>query len=251
MEAPSAIRKNRYKETVGLGWQDFLLFKGAAIRLGLSKEELLAEVIEIRRQIEADLSIPIKYLEKALKIEDKLLQKELKMGALVKYKIRIAKLNRDVHNFPSRSETNILVSGFYVIVAFGVALILLKGSSGHLDRTFESLLNFIIFVYAGVVGSFAYIFSKGMELTDNFIFRALMGVLFPVIFICLFNIKGDSVVGVSKLNILMFVGGYSSEFILLFLNKVVNIAKKIINSDVNSELTKRIEAVEEKVDRSA
>lgn len=208
---------------------------------GLSQTSLLEEVTRIRNDIRNGVDVPSKKILKECEaIELKLYKDELSQKTLVKLNYRMVRLSIRYKNASETDFTNLLVGSVYIFMFYGLALIVFRYlalfSNDSLSRDFFS---FLCFAMIGVAGAMLNLFTKGIGGKRDFGFRLLIAILFPVIFMNLFKIEGDKIVGIIAVNFIMFTCGFSSEFILSFLNKIVETAKKVINADGKEDIREK------------
>ncbi|MDU0331168.1 hypothetical protein RW092_13320 [Paenibacillus sp. 3LSP] len=68
-----------------------------------------------------------------------------------------------------------------------------------------------------------------LQATNSFELRALLALIFPIIFLNICKIENEQITGVYLVNLIIFIGGYNTEVIFGVLNKLVDMAKKAVN----------------------
>ncbi|MBY9080963.1 hypothetical protein [Paenibacillus sp. CGMCC 1.18879] len=229
-------------------------------KMDLTKECLIDDIVNLRIRIENDNRLLTKYLKECQKIERKLLKRDYRPDKLVNFKYEIIRLNKKINNTEEADKIKFSNTSIFLIMFYGIAILLYKRiESTGLDLKFDDFFthdfaNFVVFSLIGMLGALARMYSKGVNGEDDLRFRLLMSIIFPVVFVCLFVYNGDSITGFSKINIIMFAGGFSTEFVLGILDKIMEIAKKAINIDGKNnddEMEERLTKIENLINNNA
>ncbi|MEK4881408.1 MULTISPECIES: hypothetical protein [Paenibacillus] len=217
------------------------------IIVDITKEKLLVEIRSLRNIIENDVESHLKYLKKCGKIEIKLSKNDYKIEKLIHIQYQIIRLKKEVMGFENNKDYKAASYIGSAILFYGVITVGYKyGIQASKDYLTLEILSLCSFILIGILGAFARLFSKNLDNSEYT--RLFMAILFPVIFVSLFIYRDDTILGVSTINLIMFAAGYSTEFILGFLNKIMEIAHKVIgtNEYLNGETTKS-ELVQQKM----
>ncbi|QWU17413.1 hypothetical protein SAMN04487895_104200 [Paenibacillus sophorae] len=218
----------------------------------LSQMGLLEQITRLRNEIQDGDSSYRKLLRECEKIEIKLNKDKLNQKGLIKLNYRLIKLRIRHKNYSDTEFTNLVVGSTYIFMIYGLGLIVFRYIALYSkDPLTNDFFSFLCFTMVGVAGALLNLFTKGIGGERDFSFRMLITILFPVVFMNLFKINGNQIVGILAVNIIMFTCGFSSEFILSFLNKIVEIAKKVINvegasskKELDVEIENRLAKVE-------
>jgi len=122
----------------------------------------------------------------------------------------------------------------------------LKLDSPGWETFFTKYFGMFLFMLIGVIGAISKLlldeYKTGKDKTD----QILLGFLFPVVFVNLFSYNEGQIQGVIIVNLLIFVCGFSVEFILLFLNRLIDIAKKTFNLEEKEDPSRALGSLDNK-----
>lgn len=76
-------------------------------------------------------------------------------------------------------------------------------------------------LFTGILGAITYLYVKGVKETSDFTYRMTLSVIFLIVFINIFIIEGEKIFGIRISNLIVFVGGYSANFVFNLFNKFV------------------------------
>lgn len=178
-------------------------------------------------------------LKKCEEIEQFFTHNELSQDQIVKYRYKLINLEWLVNEFEStriykaRKAWVFLISlyaGLTIALSYMISLKSLPGMF-----TPVSLITFMVI---GVIGTMTKYLLGEYKLRKTVADQFLLAFLFPVIFVNVFTYNDNEIQGVAFINLLMFVCGFSVEFLLLFLNRILDIAKKTFNLEGESTPTK-------------
>lgn len=194
-----------------------------------SQEMLLEELVRMRNDIQnGEKRYNRKILKKMVKIEIQLLSKELSPSSIIKYRYNIIDLKEKLDSQDQIEKDGIISKSIYIILAFQVMIIMFKHSTvpGSVEAEVFTFLSLAIIGFLGVL---THLYTRGFKKTDSFEFRALLGIIFPVIFLNIFLLEEGKIVGFEVVNLVIFIGGYSAEFFFGLLNKMVEVAGTTVN----------------------
>ncbi|WP_339316850.1 hypothetical protein [Paenibacillus sp. FSL R10-2734] len=218
----------------------------------LTQQMLIEEIERIRgKYLTSNSELPSSLTKRCKKIEKRLILKEPSLSQLVDIKYEIIVLEKKLVNHPEKNEEKILQRGIWGIVILGVFSILIANLTEDLSKLNQpflfSVYQFLYFAFIALFGTFSYMFSKALALKneyESFNIRFLLVFLFPIVFISLVKIEDDTIVGISKINAIIFAAGYSSEFIFAFFTKIVDTAKKVINAEEKVSIVESKEKIQ-------
>ncbi|WP_405175579.1 hypothetical protein MHI27_03435 [Paenibacillus sp. FSL H8-0261] len=205
----------------------------------LTKEKLIEDVLQLKILLEDESTYSKKYIKECEKIEIKLIKKKISVRKLIRIQYEIIKLKKQIKNFEQEKDNRAFYFSAYGILFYGVVTIFYRSGVhfnsdiGWLNFISEDIFNLFSYVLIGMIGAISRVFSRALDKNEEV--RLLMAILFPVVFMSLFLYKDDEIIGISKINILMFAAGYSTEFIMGVLNKIMDFANKVLNLPVNTE----------------
>ncbi|WP_145148434.1 hypothetical protein [Paenibacillus xylanexedens] len=212
---------------------------------------LLNEIIMVRERMIKEKKRDEKLLRKCEEIERYLNNNGLSKDEIVKYKYKIISLDKEVDQYDSNKKksliwmiaiTGAITSVLTHLISGGV----LKVDSPGWDVFFTKYLGMFLLMFIGVIGAMTKLlideYKTGKDRTD----QILLGFLFPVVFVNLFSYNEGQIQGVIIVNLLIFVCGFSVEFILLFLNRLIDIAKKTFNLEEKEDPSRPLGSSEKK-----
>ncbi|MDH6374900.1 hypothetical protein M2444_006764 [Paenibacillus sp. PastF-3] len=205
----------------------------------LTKEKIIEDVVRLRILLEDESTYSKKHFKECEKIEIKLTKQKISVRKLIRIQYEIIQLKKKIKSFEQEKDNRAFYFSAYGILFYGLVTIFYRtglhfqSDIGWLDFLSENILNLCSYVLIGIIGALSRVFSKALDKNEDV--RLLMAILFPVVFMSLFLYNGDEILGISKINVLMFAAGYSTEFIMGVLNKIMDSANKILNLPDNSE----------------
>ncbi|MCV9947785.1 hypothetical protein [Paenibacillus sp. BT-177] len=209
----------------------------------LSQEDLLGQIKEIRLELEKKEKKVTCYLRRSYKIEKMLIQDGLNPENLLKLQYKIIKLKRAFNDTDGHKKRVLIYSLIGLIFLYGFVAAGLnhvpiqpnKSQAIKINELTGVLINLLLFITVGAIGGITYSlvneFYKHYKTVYDAAFRMLLAIMFPVVFICLFKFDQNGIASVYALNMLFFACGFSTEFLLLLFNKIVNTAKKAVGID--------------------
>lgn len=212
---------------------------------------LLQEIIKLRERIITEKKQNKKVLKKCEEIERYLNNSKLSKDEIVKYKYKIIALDREVDECDSSNKNGIiraiaLAAAITSVLTHLISGSVLKVGSPGWDVFLNKYLGMFLLMFIGVIGAMTKLiiddYKTGKDRTD----QILLAFLFPVVFVNLVSYNEGQIQGVNIVNLIIFVSGFSVEFILLFLNRLVDIAKKTLNLDEKEEQSKALESSHKK-----
>ncbi|OKP91347.1 hypothetical protein [Paenibacillus sp. P32E] len=218
----------------------------------LTQQMLVEEIERIRgTYLTSNSELPSSLTKRCKKLEKRLILKEPSLSQLVDIKYDLIELEKNLVNRPGKNEDKTLQRGIWAIVVLGVFSILIANLTEDLSKLNQPFLygvyQYLYFAFIALFGTFSYMFSKVLALKndyESFNIRFLLVFLFPIVFISLVKIEGDTIVGFSKINSIIFAAGYSSEFIFAFFTKIVDTSKKVINAEEKVSVEKSEEKIQ-------
>ncbi|WP_318627286.1 hypothetical protein [Paenibacillus polymyxa] len=223
----------------------------------LAQGNLLDQIKEVRHELEnADIKVK-KHLKKCFSIEKSLLQEGISNYDLLKIQYKIIKLKREFKDTGGEQKKKLINTWTVLIFVYGITICVLSylNLNKEVLGGFALTYAFLLLISIGALGGMTHLliqqFNKSNNSRYGTSFRALLGIVFPVIFISIFNFDGGEIISVNFIYLVIFVGGFSTEFLLLFLNKLVESAKKTIGigKDKEKELILKIDKLQEELYR--
>ncbi|MEK5374184.1 hypothetical protein [Paenibacillus sp. FSL P2-0173] len=199
----------------------------------LSQDDLLSQIKEIRIELEKKEFNVEGFLVECRDIEEVLIENSLSTSILLSKQYEIVDLRRKIVKRINKGKKVFIYSWIGLIFLYGFMITLLN-LLNHDTRLLNNLpIKFILFITVGAIGGMTYTliseFNKNINTAFDTSYRNLLAIMFPVIFICVFKYNNDGLEGINGLNFLFFVCGFSTEFLLSFLNKLVIAAKSMFN----------------------
>ncbi|MEK3788734.1 hypothetical protein [Paenibacillus sp. FSL K6-1230] len=195
----------------------------------ISRDGLTLKVIEIRTNLESKEENINKYLRKCSKIESKLMQEDISPQELLKLQYKIIHLERRINDTDGSYGRRLIKTFILLVFLYGITVLGLKNVNSDLINS--EFINLLLFMTIGAIGAITYILVGMYNKTGNEGYRMVLAILFPVVFICIFNYNTDGILGFQGINFIFFVCGFSTNVFLLFLNKVVDTAKDALGID--------------------
>lgn len=208
----------------------------------INQEMLIEEVIRLRTNIENGVShFNRKALKRCEKIEQQLNLNELDPKSLIKIKYKLLKIKKFIDSGKTKEKNIVVIYSIYIIVCFELLLIFYKFAA-PVNSVFYNIFFFLSLAILGYLGALTHLYTKGFKATDAFEFRALLALIFPIMFLNIFRIENEQIVGVHIVNLIIFIAGYNAEVLFGVLNKLVDMAKRAVNisdKDVGIESERR------------
>ncbi|MGG3508430.1 hypothetical protein ABES58_23590 [Paenibacillus lautus] len=208
----------------------------------INQEMLIEEVVRLRTNIENGVShFNRKALKRCEKIEQQLNLNELDPKSLIKIKYKLLKIKKFIDSGKTKEKNIVVIYSIYIIVCFELLLIFYKFAA-PVNSVFYNIFFFLSLAILGYLGALTHLYTKGFKATDAFEFRALLALIFPIMFLNIFRIENEQIVGVHIVNLIIFIAGYNAEVLFGVLNKLVDMAKRAVNisdKDVGIELERR------------
>ena len=189
----------------------------------ISRNDLILQVEELRGVIEEKNVKVNSCIKKCYKIERKLLEEKISTNGLLKIQYEIIQLKRKVNDTDGKNGKKLIQMMLTLIMLFGLIVLGLEHNKSEI--LFPGFAEFILFITLGAIGAITYILVEIYNNTGDIEYRMMLAILFPVVFISVFNYNSDGITGFQGINFLFFVCGFSTNVFLLLLNKMVNTAK--------------------------
>lgn len=194
-----------------------------------TQDMLIEEIIQIRTEIENGVKpYNLKAIRRCEKIERELNSKEFDARSLIKEKYKILKIKKIIDSAEKRQNNKIITLSIYLILGFELMLIFYKFASPA-NNFLYNLFFFMSLAVLGYLGALTHLYTKVFRATNSFELRALLALIFPIIFLNICKIENEQITGVYLVNLIIFIGGYNTEVIFGVLNKLVDMAKKAVN----------------------
>lgn len=192
-----------------------------------NQEILVEEITQLRNIIEkGERNYSGRFIRECRNIELALVSKEHCPKSLVNIKYKIIKLKKKIDSYNEHKINK--NSSILVYLIWGLEILLLIFKSSPPKSNFDyNIQNMFALIFLGILGATTYIYIKGTKETETFIYRMALSAIFPIIFLNIFTIKENSISGIMIINLIVFIGGYSSEFIFSVLNKLVEKAMEV------------------------
>ncbi|GAS82360.1 hypothetical protein [Paenibacillus amylolyticus] len=213
---------------------------------------LLNEIIKIRERMIKEKKRDEKLLKKCEEIERYLNNSRLSKDEIVKYKYKIIVLEKEIDEYETSIKKRFIwmiaiIGAFTTVLNHVISGGVLKLDSPGWEEFFTKYFGMFLFMLIGIIGAMTKLlldeYKTGKDRTD----QMLLGFLFPVVFVNLFSYNEGQIQGVIIVNLLIFVCGFSVEFILLFLNRLIDIAKKTFNLEEKEDPSRTLESSENNV----
>lgn len=204
----------------------------------VDQHSLKEEVIRIRHKLELEEKGDVLLLNKCRKIETILVVKELTAKQLIKYQYKIITLKFKVNELEEKRWSKMKKTWVILLFLYALNTCLLLYLK-HMEQPpgIIELISMLSFMTIAVLGTMTSHLLEEFKKKRTVVDQMLLAIIIPIIFINIFVFKEDEIEGVAVLNLVMFACGFSVEFLLLLLNKLIDSAKNTFNVGKEAEVT--------------